>query len=101
MKNTNVITQRRPSNYGALTDASKGLNMVFGDKTGRTVSRRTTHGFKNAFSLQHVDDEDAEDLMHGAMIASGGLLMAKNDGAKVVGLLLLVGLIFCYHAGKE
>lgn len=101
MKNSNEINLKNPRNYGALTEVSRGLNIALGDKTGRTVSRRTTHGFKNAFKLHHLNDEDAEDLVHAAMVASGGLMCMKNNGAKAVGLLLLVGLVFCYHAGKE
>ena len=43
-----TTTARR--DFGALTDVSKELNQMFGDKSGRTVSMRTTHGFKDAFS---------------------------------------------------
>ena len=39
--------------------------------------------------------DDVEEIVHGAMLASGALLKAKNDGAKVAVLLLLLGLFVC------
>jgi hypothetical protein len=87
-------------NYGVLTDMSKSLNGLLGDKSGRTVSRRTTQGFKKAFNLDKIDDEDAEDIVHAAMISTGLLLVSKNDNLKIFGALLLAGLFACYHNGK-
>jgi hypothetical protein len=92
--------EKKLTNYGVLTDASKGWNMILGDKSGRTVSRRTTHGFQRSFNLQSMDENDAEVIVHGAMLASGALLRSKNDGAKAAGLLLLFGLFACYQSGK-
>lgn len=86
-------------NYGAFTDASKSLNKLFGDKSERTVSMRTAHGFKNSFKLSNMSDETAEDIAHGGMIASAGLLASKNKGAKVAGLLLALGLVASYQNG--
>lgn len=87
-------------NYGFLTDASKAINEGLGDKSGRTVSMRTAHGFKNTFDLENMDDDTAEDIVHGGMIASAALLASKNEGAKIGGLLLLIGLVACYQNGK-
>lgn len=92
--------KKKETNYGVLTDVSKGWNIILGDKSGRTVSRRTAHGFKNAFKLQNMEDDDAELIVHGAMVASGALISAKSDGAKAAGLLLLLGLFACYQEGK-
>lgn len=99
MKKSVVINKKR--NYGLLTDASKTINEALGDKTGRTVSMRTAHGFKNTFNLNEtIDDNTAEDIVHTGMLASAALLTNKSDGAKIVGALLLLGLIGCYQNGK-
>ncbi len=87
-------------NYGVITDFSKELNHILGDRSGRTVSRRTAHGIKNSFNLNEMHDDDAEDIAHGAMVATAALLASKSDGAKVCGLLLLLGLVACYQNGK-
>lgn len=92
--------KKKETNYGILTDASKGWNLILGDESGRTVSRRTAHGFKSAFKLKEMEDDDAELIVHSAMVASGALLSTKNDGAKAAGLLLLLGLFACYQEGK-
>lgn len=99
MKKSAAISKKR--NYGLLTDASKAINEALGDKTGRTVSMRTAHGFKNTFNLNEtMDDNTAEDIVHAGMVASAALLVNKNDGAKIAGALLLLGLIGCYQNGK-
>jgi hypothetical protein len=94
---TRTVAKR---NYGVLTEMSKSLNELLGDNSGRSVSRRTTQGFKKAFDIKNIDDEDAEDIVHTAMISTGLLLASKNDNSKVFGALLLAGLIACYHIGK-
>lgn len=86
-------------NYGALTEGSKLLNEILGDKSGRTVSRRTAQGFKNTFGLNEMSDDKAEDIVHVGMIASGGLLASKSRGAKAAGLLLALGLFVAYQNG--
>lgn len=86
--------------YGVLTDFSRELNYIVGDRSGRSVSRRTAHGIKNSFKLADMSDKKAEDIAHGAMVASAGLLASKSDGAKACGFLLLVGLLACYQEGK-
>lgn len=88
------------TNYGVLTDVSKGINEAFGDKSGRTVSRRTAHGFKRSFKKSNMHDDDAEFIVHGAMVTSGALLKSKSSGAQAAGLLLLFGLFACYQDGK-
>jgi hypothetical protein len=94
---TNIVAKR---NYGVSTEMSKSLNELLGDKSGRTVSRRTTQGFKKAFDIKNMDDENTEDIVHAAMISTGLLLASKNDNAKIFGVLLLAGLIACYQIGK-
>ncbi|MFZ5551873.1 MAG: hypothetical protein ACOZCO_02065 [Bacteroidota bacterium] len=95
------LIKKSKRNYGILTDASKAINEALGDKTGRTVSMRTAHGFKNSFELNDsMDDETAEDIVHGGMVASALLLCSKNEGAKIGGLLLLLSLVACYQNGK-
>jgi len=84
--------------YGLLTEASKGLNDFLGDKTGRTVSRRTSHGFKNAFKLD-IPDEVAEHVVHGAMIYSANHLFSES-GNKTNGLLSALALLALYQIGK-
>ncbi len=88
-------------NYGALTDLSKAANELLGDKSGRTVSMRTAHGFKNVFNLNdEMTDNTAEDIVHAGMLASVALLSSKNDGAKIGGLFLALSLAACYQNGK-
>lgn len=94
---TKISTYNR--DYGILTDGSKSLNRLFGDKSGRTVSLRTAQGFKTTFKLDTMSDETAEDIVHGGMLLSAGLLASKNQGAKIAGLLLALGLFTAYHNG--
>lgn len=97
MKYAKTITK---NDYGVLTEFSKEVNYILGDRSGRTVSRRTADGIKSGFNLPHMSDEQAEGIAHGAMIASVGLLKSKNDGAQACGMLLLVGLLACYQNSK-
>lgn len=87
-------------NYGALTEVSRELNKILGDKSGKTISRRTTHGFKKLFKLTDMDisDENAEHIVHGIMIAT--IIALNNKGTRVTGMLMLVGLFLFYHAGE-
>ena len=85
--------------YGVLTDISEGLNKFFGDTSGRTVSLRTSHGFKKTFNLD-ISDKLAEDVMHSGMVYSAYNLFSKK-GNKIVGLLSLIALIALYQNGKK
>jgi len=94
MKNKNEI------DYGVLSDVSKELNCnLFGDCTGSTISRRTTKGFKNVFNLDDNDisDQNAEHIVHGAMIGTIACLTSKKENSTLSGLLLLAGLAYLYH----
>lgn len=95
-----LLTTKTKRDFGALTELSKDLNQMFGDESGRTVSMRTTHGFKSSFNLQSMHDEDAEDLVHGLMVLTPILLKQKNDTANAIGVFLLAGLVGCYLNGK-
>lgn len=97
MNNHNSIEKHR--DYGALSDLSKSANYLLGDKSGRSISMRTAHGFKRTFA-PNISDNAAEDIVHVGMIASGRLLCSENDNAKLGGGLLLLLLIANYHAGK-
>jgi len=87
--------------YGSLGDLSKALNYGLGDRTGRTVSRRTTQGFKRVMNItdERMHDQNAEHIIHGAMLGTAGLLLSK-EGNKGLGLLGLACLIAFYQAGK-
>jgi len=87
-------------NYGVLTDTSKTINEILGDRSGRTVSMRTAQGFKKTIKLSEMSDNTAEDIVHTGMVASGALLISKNPKAKVAGLFLLLGLISFYQYGR-
>lgn len=84
--------------YGLLTDVSEEVNEFFGDTSGRTVSLRTSHGFKKTFGL-NISDKTAEDLMHAGMIYSARNLFSKN-GNRSAGFLSLIALIALYQNGK-
>lgn len=88
------------SNYGALTDISKDLNQFFGDRSGRTVSRRTADGFKNFFNSNALDNDAAEFIVHGGMIAATKLLNSKKETDRSNGFMLSMALFLCYQAGK-
>jgi len=96
MKRVKKIT----TNYGVLTDVSKDLNQFFGDNSGRTVSTRTAHGFKNFFNAKSMDDEAAEFIVHGGMVAATTLLNSKKETEKSNGLMLSLALFLFYQAGK-
>lgn len=88
------------SNYGVLTDVSKGLNQFFGDTSGRTVSLRTAHGFKNFFNSKSMEDDAAEFIVHGGMVAATKLLNSKKETERSSGLMLSLALFVFYQAGK-
>lgn len=96
MKNVKQITV----NYGVLTDVSKGLNQFFGDNTGRTVSTRTAHGFKNFFNAKSMEDDAAEFIVHGGMVAATKLLNSKKETDRSNGVMLSLALFVFYQAGK-
>ena len=91
---------RRNTNYGALTDLSKALNEMFGDSTGRTVSNRTAHGFKQVFNSPGMDEDTAEAIVHTGMAGAALLLRSPDEGHRATGLLLTLGLFICYQNGK-
>lgn len=96
MKNVRPIK----TNYGVLTDVSKGLNQFFGDNSGRTVSLRTAHGFKNFFNAKSMDDDTAEFIVHGGMVAATTLLNSKNETDRSSGVMLSLTLFVFYQVGK-
>jgi len=91
---------KKEIDYGVLSDVSKELNCnLFGDCSGSTISRRTTKGFKKTFKLDDNDisDQNAEHIVHAAMVGTATCLMSKNKNTAIGGVLLLAGLIFLYH----
>lgn len=84
--------------YGVLTEVSEQLNELFGDTSGRTISRRTTHGFKETFDLT-IGDDVAEHIMHGGMAFSAYHLFSEF-GNRAAGFLSLITLIALYQNGK-
>jgi 3-methyladenine DNA glycosylase Tag len=87
--------------YPAVTELSKAINELLGDRTGRTVSMRTAQGLKRTFGATEMHEDTAEDIVHVGMVASAALLNSKNDAAKAGGVLLLLGLAWMYQEGKE
>lgn len=92
---------KRKTNYGLFTDVSKSLNMFFGDTSGRTVSMRTAHGFKNIFNCQQMDDDDAEHIVHAGMGTAYLLLKSKNENEHASGIILSIILLCCYQSGNK
>jgi len=88
-------------NYGHLTVASKTVNRMFGDKSGRSVSMRTAHGLKYALNMDNLDEDLAEDIVHTAMVLTLPLISRKNNVASGIGTLLVAGLIILYRIGKK
>ncbi len=88
------------ANYGIITDVSKSLNQFLGDETGRTVSVRTAHGFKNVFNCPEMDEDAAEFIVHTGMAAAYSLLKSEKDSENGAGLMLSLGLLLCYQSGK-
>ena len=89
------------SNYGVLTDISKGMNSFFGDSSGRTVSRRTTHGFMSIFKIEESSEEKSEFHIHLIMIACLFLAAMKNKVANIFAFILLICLIIFYWTGNN
>ena len=87
--------------YGVLTDVSKSLNNILGDSSGRTVSRRTTQGFKSLLNFNDISDENAEHIVHGSMILTLALISSKDKNSKSWGVIILVLLIIFYWLGKH
>ena len=85
--------------YGILTDWSKTGNKILGDETGRTISRRTGHGFKKLLAPE-IDDKTAEDIVHLLMFSTLILFLMKNKKTFTFGMILLIVLIIFYQIGK-
>jgi hypothetical protein len=98
MKNKQ-LTLKSERDYGFLSEASKSLNYAFGDKSGRSISMRTAQGFKNTFKLEEMHEDTAEDIVHAGMVASSFLIKSEDEGKKLIGFLLGLGLLYCYHNG--
>lgn len=96
MKRTKNIN----ANYGVLTDVSKGVNQLFGDTSGRTVSQRTAVGFKNFFNAKSMDNDAAEFIVHSGMVAAAKLLNSKKETDKSNGFMLSMALLVFYQSGK-
>jgi len=90
-----------PDHYGVVTIISKELNSILGDKSGRSISMRTSHGFKNSLKLRNIHDNDVELIVHVGILAMATLLTQKRERAKGFGAALLLGLILCYWKGKD
>jgi hypothetical protein len=73
---------------------------MFGDFSGRTVSRRTAQGFRQVFNVHQMDEDNAEHVVHTGMITAGVLLNSQNENERTTGVILSLGLLICYHAGK-
>jgi hypothetical protein len=101
MKEVIPFYLKSQTEYPGLTDVSKAMNELLGDTTGRTVSRRTAHGFRRVFNTPDMHEDKAEGIVHGGMITTVVLLKSKDEGAKLLGLLLLLGLGALYLEGKE
>ena len=91
-------------NFGVLTDISKGINYSLGDRSDRTVSMRTAHGLKRALNQPEMHDDTAEDIAHFGMIGAALILFTgagrRNNFLLAIAVLLIVGLIICYHLGR-
>jgi hypothetical protein len=88
------------TNYGAITDISKSLNLSLGDKSGRTVCLRTAHGFKSIFNCNYMHDDAAELIVHSGMVTAFRLINSKNKNEQGAGVLLSFALLLCYQEGK-
>lgn len=99
MKPNKIYYPEKAIDYGILSDASRTLNSLLGDTSGRTVSRRTAQGFKDSFDL-NISDNDAEHIVHGGMVTSALLLRSESQGARILGGFLALGLGVCYQNGK-
>lgn len=91
--------------YKAGSDISKEINSEWlGDYSGRSICRRTGHGFKNTFG---ISDEAFHDNLAVEAVHIVGIWaiynFAKNRSEKALAILLLVFglLIMFYHLGKE
>lgn len=100
MNKTKTLALKSERDYGVLSDVSKTLNYALGDRTGRSVSMRTAQGFKKLFKVDNMHEDTAEDIVHLGMIATASLVTSKNDNAKLLGLLLGIGLTICYLNGE-
>lgn len=100
MTKLKTLQLKSERDYGVLSDVSKTINYALGDRTGRSVSMRTAQGFKNSFKLDDMHEDTAEDIVHLGMVATASLVNSKNDNAKLLGLLLGIGLTVCYLNGE-
>ena len=100
MNTSKMMLLKSERDYGILSEVSKAINNTLGDETGRSVSMRTAQGFKKSFNLNDMHEDTAEDIVHLGMVATLALAKSKNDNAKLLGLLLGIGLTVCYWNGE-
>ena len=82
-----------------IGDSSRAANKLLGDKSGRTISRRTGQGIKRGLQLQ-INDQEAEDLAHVVMVAIPFFWKSENKFLRNVSMALGGGLFLAYHRGK-
>jgi hypothetical protein len=95
------MNKTKEIDYGILSDISKGANCnLFGDCSDSTISRRTTKGFKKILNLndKNISDQNAEHIVHAAMIGTAACLFSKSSNKKVTGSFILLGLFICYQS---
>ncbi len=95
--------KRKEIDYGVLSEVSRDLNCnLIGDCSGTTISRRTTKGFKKAFNLddRQISDQDAEHIVHIAMVGMATCFVSRNNNAPIAGFLLLASLFIFYQNGE-
>ena len=84
--------------YGKATQLSKKLNFILGDKTNRSVSMRTAHGYMRILKAERMNEDRAEDIVHGIMVLVLFLLITQNIS---LGVFVIINLAILYHIGKK
>jgi hypothetical protein len=89
-----------PYDDSLLSTVSREINFMLGDRTGRTVTHRTTQGMKRMFDLPELSDDTGSHIVHVGMIAVPVLLTRKNPTARFIGFVILIFLFLWYQMGK-
>ena len=96
-----IYKRNSEKEYGALSDMSRKANQVlFGDTSGRSISRQKADGLIRATGWHDLHPDAAVNIVHVTMGVAAATLSSNNRGANIVGGALLAALVACYQIGR-
>lgn len=83
---------------------SSDMNMMLGDTTGRTITKRTGEGLTAITGIE-LEGDNMDHVVHSIMVSGGYALISsfvsRNLWLYIAGLLLVLAIVFCWLKGGE